>query len=232
MFSSSHDDLLLLLDSDAELLDGQLVVWMAATFDNPNVFGAGFTEGPFWMTDEWLAPPTSMLYMERPWVPCVMMRVEAVRRALAAGRRFSEHMVPNEVWFSRRASNLLAARFPAPWGTNSRTFHRLPAAVRRRAGSWSLDGLAPARRTYHGLRPKMVCYDTAALVYEYLRYDQGLLFAGLDEAFARGRVHHYRGVTRSARFGAMPLDALADDIEGEVRDRLVTRYGYTWEPTW
>lgn len=228
IFSCSRDEQLLLLDSDAELRDEDFVLWMRRMFRNPRVFGSGFVEGPLWMTDQWLAPPKSILYMERPWVPCVLMRVEAVRRALAAGRRFAEQIIPNEIWFSRRASNFLAARFPPPWGTASRSFRRLPAGWQDRISTWSLDQLRWARRQYSGLRPKMVCYDTAALIYEYLRHEEGLLFAGLDVGLADGQVHHYLGITRSALFGATPLDALAEDVEGEVRDRLTSHYGYNW----
>ena len=228
IFSCSRDDQLLLLDSDAELRDEGFVHWMRTMLRNQMVFGSGFTEGPLWMTERWLAPPRSILYMERPWVPCVLMRVEAVRRALAAGRRFAEQIVPNEVWFSRRASNFLAARFAPPWGTVSRAFGRLPVDWQRRLSSRSFEPLSRMRREYYGLRPKMVCYDTAALIYEYLRHEEGLLFAGLDVGLADGQVHHYLGITRSALFGATPLDALAEDVEGEVRDRLSCRYGYTW----
>jgi hypothetical protein len=78
------------------------------------------------------------------------------------------------------------------------------------------------------MRPKMACYDTAALVYEYLRYNQALVFAGLDVELAEGRVHHYGGVTRSEVFGPMPVDFQAKDIEEDLRDQLATRYSYDW----
>lgn len=229
IFTATSDDALLLLDSDAELLDQEFVAWMRTMLADPRVFGAGFVEGPLWMTEEWLAPPKSMLYMERPWVPCVLLRVDAVRRALAAGVHFSEKMVPNEFRFSSRLSNFLAARFEPPWGRRSTTFERLPTGIRRRSASWSLDRLSWARRPYDGLRPKMVCYDTAALVYDYLRQHEGLVFAGVNVEVASGEVHHYRGITRSAIFGPTPLDTLAEDVETAVQDRLAERYGYVWE---
>jgi len=230
LFSQTRDARLLLLDSDAELRDPSLVPWMATMLDNPRVFGAGFLEGPFWMPESWRAPPRSVLYMQRPWVPCVMLRAEPVQRALAAGRGFREHFEPNEVRFSRRASNFLAARFPPPWGRQSRAFSRLPRFLRRRVSTWSLNQLRWARRQYCGTRPKMVCYDTAARVYEYLRYDEGLVFAGLDVELAEGRVHHYGGVTRAEVFGPMPLDVQTKDIEEELRDHLASMYSYHWRP--
>jgi hypothetical protein len=229
MFTHTRDEQLLLLDSDAELLDGELVGWMRSMLRDPRVFGAGFVEGPFWMTKEWLAPRESLLYMERPWVPCVLLRVDAARRALQAGRHFAEQLIPNEVARSPRLSRLLAARFPQPWGTRGTGFDRLPDGLRRRISTWSLDGLRFARREYQGFRPKMACYDTASLVYEYLKVDEGLLFAGIDVELSANRVHHYGGITRSAVFGAMPLDTLQSDVDAEVRDRLATHYGYVWE---
>ena len=229
LFSQSRDERLLLLDSDAEIRDPQLVPWMMTMFDNDRVFGAGFVEGPFWMPESWHAPAKSLLYMQRPWVPCVMLRVDAVKQALRAGRRFGPHFEPNDFWFSRRVANALAARFPAPWGRPSRTFDRLPRSIRRRASSWSLDRLRWARKPYYGVHPNMVVYDTASLVYEHLKYGEGLVFAGLDIELADGRVHHYGGVTRSEMFGPMPMDVRADDIEHELRDRLESRYSYSWQ---
>jgi hypothetical protein len=230
LFSQSRDARLLLLDSDAELRDPSLVEWMNTMLEMPNVFGAGFLEGPYWLPESWRAPPKSLLVVERPWIPCVMLRVEAVRRALAVGRGFREHFEPNEVWFSRRVSNFLAARFPPPWGLRSDKFSRLPDFVRRRAATWSLDGLRWARQQYYGLRPKMVCYDTGALIYEYLRYGEGLVFAGLDVELVQGRVHHYKGVTRSEMFGPLPCDVQAASIEDELREDLASRYSYHWDP--
>lgn len=229
LFAESGDECLLLLDSDAELRDAGFVRWMVESLGDHRVFGAGYLEGPFWAPPEWWAPVRSLLYMQRPWVPCAMLRVPAARRALAAGCHFSEQILANEVWFSRRASNFLAARFPAPWGRHSRAFARLPALVRAGAPEWRLDFLRPLHRAVHGVRPKIVVYDTAAKVYEHLRYVEGLPFAGLDLELNDGKVHHYGGVTRSAMYGPMPIDTLAADVEAEVRDHLLDRYDHRWE---
>lgn len=226
LFSQTADERIMLLDSDAEIRDAGFVAWMRAMMDLPAVFGAGFLEGPFWIPESWKAPPRSLLYMQRPWMPCVMFRVEAIRNALQAGRNFGPHFEPNELWFSRRLANLLAARFDQPWGRDSRAFRRLPRSLRRRASTWSLDPLGLARRRYYSLRPKMAVFDTGALIYEYLRYERGLVFAGLDVELAGQKVHHYGGVTRSEMFGPMPLDVRANDVENEVRDRLATAYSY------
>ena len=74
----------------------------------------------------------------------------------------------------------------------------------------------------------MVCYDTAALVYEYLRYDRQLIFAGLDVGVMSGQVKHYVGVTRSGLFGPTPLDTIASTVEDEVSRQILDHYGYQW----
>lgn len=228
LFGHTGDAQLLLLDSDAELRDRDLVARLRAALANQRVFAAGYREGPFWMDEDWWAPHESLLYMERPWMPCVLWRVDAARRALAAGRHFAELLVPNEIACSASASRLLAARFPRPWGTRGTAFDRLPERVQARLRTWSLDWLRWARRDYYGLKPKMACYDTGARVYEYLRYEAGLVFAGDDVELLDCEVHHYGGITRSKLFGAMPLDTLQEDVDGEVRERLASRYGYVW----
>jgi hypothetical protein len=229
LFSHAPDDALLLLDSDAELRSPALVGWMKARVQHPRTFGAGYLEGPFWMDEAWSAPARSMLYMERPWVPALLLQVAFVRRALSAGRHFGEMMVPNEVGFSKRASWLLASRFGPPYGPHSPTINRLPPWVRTWLANRRLDGLAWARHPYYGLRPKIACYDTAARIYEYLRFQEGLLFAGIDIGFGDDTVHHYGGISRNARYGPTPLDRSAAEIEDEVRQRLWDRYHFAWE---
>jgi hypothetical protein len=76
----------------------------------------------------------------------------------------------------------------------------------------------------------MVCYDTGGLIYDYLRYQRGLIFAGLDVALNEGQVHHYLGVTRSLLFHPVPLDTMAADVADEVKERLASRYRYEWTP--
>jgi hypothetical protein len=75
----------------------------------------------------------------------------------------------------------------------------------------------------------MACYDTGADVYEHLKFERELLYAGIPVELAGDEVHHYSGVTRYALHGSFALDTSTDDIETEVVARLADRYGYTWE---
>jgi len=231
LFRTLRDERLLLLDSDAEVRDPAFVDWMRAKLDNPLTFGAGFTWGPFFITEEWLAPPDSILYMERPWVPCVWLKTEPVRAALAGGLSFAARFIPNDVACSARLSRFLAARWGPPWGVSSRWFSRLPAPAQRAMSTWRLDALRWARRRYHGLQPSMACYDTGAEVYQHLRFQKEMLFAGIPMELIDDEVHHYSGVTRYSLHGSSALDTKEEDVAEEVIERLESRYRYRWEPT-
>lgn len=231
LFHELPDERLLLLDSDAEVRDADFVAWMRAKLDHPLAFGAGFTWGPFFLPADWAATPGTLLYMERPWLPCTLFKVAPVREALAAGRSFEVRMDPNDIGFSKRLSRILAARWSPPWTMPSRTWSLLPGPIRRRLAGARLDGLRWTRRRYHGLRPNMACYDTAADIYEHCKFERELLFAGIPIELADDEVHHYSGVTRFSLYGSFALDTDATDIESEVIARLRERYGYEWEAT-
>lgn len=229
LFSELEDERLLLLDSDAEIRDAELVPWMNDMLDDERVFGAGFTQGPHRAPEHWPQPAGTVLYMERPWVPCTMLRVAHVREALGAGRTFVPQFVPNDLGAGRRVSNFLAARWGPPWAPHSRKFNTLPAPLRARARTWRLDSLAPLRSSYYRvLRPSMAFYDTAADVHEHLRFERGLLYAGLPFELGADRVHHYEGVSRYVLVGAMIDDTSPDTIHEELVDHLRTRYGFDW----
>jgi len=229
LFSGLRDERLLLLDSDAEIRDPALVPWMHGMLDHDRVFGAGFTQGPHVAPDHWPLPAGTVLYMERPWVPCTMLKVAPVKSALAAGRTLVPRFVPNDLGAGRRASKFLAARWGPPWMVHSKKFNALPAPLRARARTWRLDRLTPLRSAYyHVLRPSLAFYDTAADAYEHLRFERGLLYAGIPFELAADRVHHYEGVSRYALVGAMVDDTSPDAIRSELIGHLRARYGYDW----
>lgn len=229
LFTELTDKRLLLLDSDAELRDPALVPWMHRMLGHDRVFGAGFTQGPHHAPEHWPQPAGTVLYMERPWIPCTMFDVAQVKEALAAGRTFVPQYVPNDIGVSQRASNFLAARWGPPWSPHSQKFNALPSIVRRAAKHWRLDRLAPLRNSYYRvLRPSMAFYDTAADIYEHLRFTRGLLFAGIPFDLAGDQVHHYEGVSRYQLVGAMIDDTSPETIQHEVIDRLRTHYNYVW----
>ncbi len=228
LFLNLSDDFLLLLDSDAELLDARFVDWMRAKCDLPQSFGAGFTEGPFYLLEEWDAPREVFWFVERPWIPCVMFNRQVVVAALHSGKTFRAKAVPNDVAISARVSRFLAARWGPPWGAHSERFQALPEAVRREIASWRLDWLRWARRQYQGKRPGVAVFDTGAALYQHLRFEKHLLFAGIPVDLMDGEVHHYSGVTRHALLGPTLRDTDGRSVEAQVVQRLADGYGYAW----
>jgi hypothetical protein len=229
LFTVLADEQLLLLDSDAELRDGAFVEWMTELVHHRSVFGAGFVQGPNEVPEHWSRPAGSVVYAERPWIPCALFDAVAVRSAMAAGRSFLPRYVPNEFGSHRRLSNFLAARWGPPWAPHSQKFERLPGVVRDRLRTARLDWLRFARdRYYFSLRPSMVFYDTGADVYEHLRFERELRFAGLPVEVLRDQVHHYSGVSRFAVAGRVVDDVDEALVHDEVVTRLRDAYGHAW----
>jgi hypothetical protein len=230
LFTNLDDERLLLLDSDAEIRDPTLVARLHSKLDHEEAFGAGFIWGPFFIDEQWNAPPhAQMLYMERPWMPCVMFKRVPVAGAIGSGISFNAFWQPNEMTFWPRVSNFLGARWGPPWATRSRLFEKLPAGVQARMTKWQLNALRWSRRYYYGLQPHAVTYDTAGLIYDHLRFHKAMLFAGNPVELSVGEVHHYLGVTRHAMVGHLAMDTAQEDVAEEVIARLHSVYGFDWE---
>ncbi|HWE55690.1 MAG TPA: hypothetical protein VG435_09260 [Acidimicrobiales bacterium] len=223
LFRGLHrDGRILLLDSDAEVRDARFVEWMNRKMENDLAFGAGYTWGPFFIPESWGVVEDTVLYVQRPWLPCVMLKVAPVIDALDHGLTFLESYTHNEFSYSNRVAHFLAARWGPPWGGRNPAFDRLPARWQRRMGSWRMDWLSWAAHDYHGHRPKIACFDTAGAIYQYLINDRGLLFAGIPvELGADDVVHHFSGVTRHNVYGhdvlATPESAITAEVVGKLR---------------
>ena len=231
LFKKLNDERVLLLDSDAELRDPNFVIWMQTMLDHPAAFGAGFLWGPFFVPEDWLAPPDTILYMDRPWMPCALFKSAPVRKALADGISFEQKSIPNDFMFSHRVAAFAAARWGPPWSPSHPKFNRLPASARTFASRMTLKRLSRLRRPVHGIRPNMIYYDTGGAIYEHLRWQEELLWAGIPIEFNRGEVHHFSGVTRNvlwAHTGLTRYDVSESEIEDEVVAQLRERYGYDW----
>jgi hypothetical protein len=211
----------LLLDSDAELRDPAWVERNLGYLDHPRVFGAGFVH-------KMLAKP-HIGWPEHAYTPCLFLRVADVRDALDAGATFRFHIVPNDFRFNARVARVLGSRLQIQGAPRNRRVEHLPAPVRARVARATLPWLRWARGDMQGQRPSLVVYDTGAEIYSYCRR-KGLLFAGLPAAVVGDEHHHYGGVTRGqvpGGGGRRPPVSI-DDIEQEVRDRLLTEYGLDW----
>jgi hypothetical protein len=232
LFATLDDALLLLLDSDAELRSRSFVGWMQEVMANPWLFGSGFSHGPFWLDARHGAPDRTVMYVERPWLPCVTLRTEHVRRALGDGLSFEDRFAHNDVAFSTGLSRLLAARFSPPWGTTSRVYDALPRRVRGAVRGRRLRSLEPLRQSWYGAKPAVVFYDTGAEVYQHLKHGLGLGFAGLPMELIADEVHHFHGVTRTAIGGALTGATTQEEVQEAVLTRLAQAYDLTVDQPW
>jgi glycosyltransferase involved in cell wall biosynthesis len=198
-------DTLLLLDSDAEILDPQLVPAMLAALQ-PGVYGSGFLHAGEWLAAHDRGEQRGR-YAPRMWIPCVMLDVAAARSALAAGISFRQRVICNEVPQVPWLSKLLYLRL------------RLP--VLRRV---ALDSLRRWRRVYDGQRPQYVYCDTGADVHAYL-VQRGLTYADLGAAWWPTAVAHYHGVTRHALRRSMRNAADVDTSRAAALARIAKAYG-------
>lgn len=228
LFLDLRDERLLLLDSDAEIRDPELVARLRTKAAHPAAFGAGFTWGPFLVGPEWDAPRgAEVLYMERPWMPCVVFDRALVAEAIAAGHSFNAAWLGNELVGHDHLTRFLGARWGPPWGTRSRSWELLPSPVRRALAGRPLPSLRGLRHPRYGvMRPHLVHYDTGGLLYEHLRFERGLQFASTPIELHDGEVHHYLGVTRSTMVGTHAAETSPDEVEAEVIARMRDRYGY------
>jgi hypothetical protein len=196
----------LLVDSDVEIFDPDLLRFMRRFIDNPLVFGGGFLHGPCWMATH----PGVGYYQERPWMPIAMLKTSCVRRALAAGRSFLPKTIPNDCAASKFISRVLGRRFRFS-----------------RTRNWRLSWFDRFKGNYYGQKPCYVFCDTGAVVYQYLKHDCGLYFAGVP-AEVQNCVTHFHGVTRLKLDPTDPIAADLADIAATVRNRLEQVYNFPW----
>jgi glycosyltransferase involved in cell wall biosynthesis len=183
LFSRISADRVLLIDSDLFFNGADLIDAMRRETQNRDVFASGCIHAGAWFKQH-LALPGNIAegiayFLERPWIPCVMFRVEHVRRALAAKHSFIDRLIYNDIALSHRLSHLLYQRFRFPLLRNSR-----------------LRLLDPFRGTYDNKRPSYVYSDTGADVYQYLRRSSGSRFSAIPWEVAERSVVHFGGMTR------------------------------------
>src|SRR5690348_6402584 len=179
IFSLTKDEKLLLIDSDVEILDDQIVKFLNLHIDEPNIFASGFLNGPSWLRDENFTGTVyeNALYYERPFMPLVLWKVLYVKEALQAGYSFADKMVNNE-------------------------FGQLPRIVsgvaRRLFKLMKKESPDVFRKRYFLSYPAKIFYDTGASIYEYLRYECFLSFVNLPEQCHNKYITHFWGATRNA----------------------------------
>jgi glycosyltransferase involved in cell wall biosynthesis len=209
IFRETTRDALLLLDSDAEILDPRLVPAMRDAL-TPGVYGSGFLHAGEWLAANHGGGDGKGWYAERMWIPCVLLDVNAVREALDAGLSFRQRVVGNEMPQWPWLATLLRLRF------------RIPGLR-----ALALDGLGASRREYGSVKPHYVYRDTGADLHDYLINRKGLAFADLGRDWWPTAVAHRHGATRRQLRPGMRNAADVGVSRADAIERIAKVYGVT-----
>lgn len=213
LFRETRDRRLLLVDSDLEINDPWSLRFMRDYIEAPSVFGAGFQNGPGWLTDHDGTFLEGAFYQERPWMPLVLLNVEPVREALERGLSFRDACILNDFPIQRVAKLFMDIRV------------RYPSLRKREAPRL----LRFFRKAHYGQRPALVMCDTGALVYQYLKYERSYAFVSLPSMFQSRYVTHFGGVTRVSMDPkgqrGHHITGSPEHIEPLVRERLAKYAG-------
>ena len=204
LFAEIPAEKVMLIDSDVEILDSEIVRFMRIFIDEPNVFGSGFVHGPCWIQ----AHPGIGYYQERMWISFTLLKTAPVRSALESGRSFRDRIVYNDFVPSRLLSRLLAARFRVP-------------ALR----TLKLSCLNPFKETFYGHKPSYLYCDTGADLFQYLKYQRELHFAGFPAELHARHVLHFNGVTRLSMDRQDASGLKVKNAVYRIRERLERVYG-------
>lgn len=207
IFRETRRSALLLLDSDAEILDSRLLPAMQDALA-PGTYGSGFLHAGEWLPVAHGGGERKGWYAERMWIPCVMLDAALVAEALAAGQSFQQHVIGNEFPQWPWVSNLLSQRFRVP-------------GLRRLA----LDRWRAQRREYHGATPHYIYCDTGAQMHDYQTRRRGQKFADLGAAWWPNAVAHFHGVTRRKLRPGMRNSADVAASRAQAIARITSHYG-------
>ncbi len=208
LFSEVPARKVLLIDSDVEILNGDLFALMREFIDEETVFGAGLIEGPNWMTNQH-GFARHGYFEERMWIPLTMLKVAPVRTALGQGQSFAERQVFNDFAPSRHVSRIVGS-----------LRYRFPALAERQLG-W-FDAF---KESHHGMKPWLVWHDTGSELFRYLKYSAGYQFVGLPAEFHSRYARHFSGVTNNKLNPGLELGTSLNDVETYARARLGESYG-------
>ena len=208
LFTHLPSKKVLIMHSDVELLNSEILGVMRRFIDDEKTFGCGFVEGPGRMSDD-IHPPDGY-FEERFWDPIVMLKTSMVQEAMREGCSFVAKTFFNDFGPSQFISRMLRIRYHLP------IFRKL-----------RLSGLNPFKRSFHGYKPSYVVLDTGAEVYQYLKHQKGYLFVGFPAYFGARYVAHFQGVTRLLLNPKDRLGTSLDSIEDTILKRLKETYGFT-----
>jgi hypothetical protein len=170
-----EDDVYVLLDSDAEIVDSAWIAGSVAAVQQPGVYGAGLLQAGNLIDNMRDVAPETCWWHTKFFTSCVTLRGAAMRSARQAGASFEPRTIYNDIARSSGLSRLLASRFddnlilyPTREPRQTRPLlDKLPVLVRGRITRSRLPWLSWARHEYEGHRPNYVYFDTGAGIHAW-----------------------------------------------------------------
>ena len=204
----------LLVDSDVDIRSGEVIETLqSALAADAQAYAAGFRHGPEWLGAEHGLPDGVGYYAERMWIPLVLLRVAALRPALASGASFIQRREYVEFPRHPYLSRALGLRFWLP----------------------GLRRIGPRGQPGNTRSPAFIEFDTGARLHAQL-VARGHRLIGLPDSLWQ-QVDHFHGVTRAGHrrllrrlVQKLGLRVASNDspelgIAAEVRRRLVEVHG-------
>ena len=177
LFDNTEADRLILLDSDAEILDARPMLHALEVDPGDHEYGIAWEQPTARATEAGL--PIS-LYMARPWIPFCAFTVRHVRELIADGASFEARRVDNDLlWLPSRIRRLISLRRHVP-------------IIRK----LDLDRFQSHQQTIDGETTPYFEFDTGAALHRTARA-RGLSLRRLSWDIHEATVFHVHGGTRS-----------------------------------
>jgi hypothetical protein len=178
IFRNIKSDRVLLLDSDAEILSGDVVSFFLKESRKETYFGAGFKH-EFRRIEYENGGYKNGLYCERMWLPLCVLDVKKVTEALDANKSFNvKTLFSNKPTFQRVA----------------RKFHKRYKYPYFRTHFSFLSRVFGFR--FLNFDVEWIFCDTGALLFQYLCYSKQYDYSGITENSYPDYAIHALGVTR------------------------------------
>jgi glycosyltransferase involved in cell wall biosynthesis len=207
LFANLRDEHVLLIDSDLEILDINIVAQMRAAIQSAHCYGAGFLHGESIFPLGVHTRIDAGRHMARMWIPFTLLKTKAVQEKLATGVSFLQYREYLDIPWSAFASRLAFVR------------HRFPFA--NRVSTKLFEG---ARQRIRGETCSYREYDTGARLHESLT-KSGWNFADLGATRWAESSHHYHGITRAKlKLSVEDINAI-EVAEQEVKEKVKKKYG-------
>jgi glycosyltransferase involved in cell wall biosynthesis len=200
IFRTINSDLILLVDSDLEILNPDVYVKMVDQLNKSDAYGSGLIHSGEWMTNNShkIADGTTY-FMERMWIPLTLLKTSKIREALANGGSFLAKREYRQTLVNDKVTQIYSKRFRIP---GLRNYPQI------------LDSKIFDRST-----PSVKEYDTGAHIHE-TSTSLGYSFESIPFEHWSD-VYHFDGVTRATQRNFLKstlvkLGVLSNKVENDL----------------